>query len=271
MTDINHRQLRPLCSSWLALAVAGVVAFFIAQPARAQAVQQYYYGFPHVTFGNVTERPTEYWQTTYLLRNPSETPATVTLRHFADDGSELSVSIQGVRGVSHEYSIPANGTLTLTTDGHLEPTKTGWTAVQYTNSLVRGQAIFKYHRADGHEDEGIVPLVSLVGPLCILGFPAGTLKTTVPFDNASGLTGVAFANMTNAALTLQADVLNDQGARIGEISAPLQAFGHAAYTIAWTHAFTAGQKGMIVLKTPGVVMLALKINSSGSITTLQAE
>jgi hypothetical protein len=247
----------------------GVLMVLSGLRGRAQSVgspTQYLAGFAHMAFSvfSAAGQPVEYWQSEFKLSNTSSVPALVTLHHFGNDGKPYALSLGGNRSTDHSYTIPANGSIDVSTDLTREATTEGWTACEFTSAGVHGQLIFKLHHGDGTETEATVPMTTRLQGQAIIALPSGTRYVSItPFDNTNGnATGVAMANTANAPITLHAQMLDQNGQDLGEIVNALPAFGHVGIVLPSAYTQTVGKQGTIRVKTPGVITVGILLDST---------
>ncbi len=81
-------------------------------------------------------------RTVFLISNPGGEAATVTLRLLKDDGSPLTLLINGASQSQVEIVIPAGGSLRLETGGTSDPVATGWARLVSTQA-VGAQVLFE--------------------------------------------------------------------------------------------------------------------------------
>lgn len=136
--------------------------------------------FPHIVDGGG-------FKTVLLLTNSSSSNTTAELSLFSDTGDPLQLTIDGQTASQFPVSIPAHGSVRLTTSGESASILVGWARVTASSSAdLNGNAIFRCFTGASLFCEASVPVSP---PVRSIEFYA---------DEEDGfITGVALANPTN--------------------------------------------------------------------------
>jgi hypothetical protein len=156
------------------------------------------------------------WRTTSILANRSSSQASATVSYWNDDGTPLSLSIQGQTSSQFTYTIPPLGSLRIQTDGSGN-LKTGWALVQADQSL-SGMAIYSFFDTGGtFVDEAGAPFSLDFSSMSIFA----DLQNTI-------YTGIALANPNSAAAMVTLTLRDPQSSVIGTTQFNVPANGHLA-------------------------------------------
>ena len=121
-------------------------------------------------------------QTVFLMTNSGSTEATVNLRFFKPDGSDLSLTIGEETASTFVITLAAGATTKVTTSGTSDPIQTGWAQLVSTEP-VAAQELFEIRVNN-----------ELVAQAAVESLGA-TYRSLVFVDQAPGSgTGVAFSN-----------------------------------------------------------------------------
>ncbi|MGA2434989.1 MAG: BACON domain-containing carbohydrate-binding protein [Bryobacteraceae bacterium] len=215
---------------------------------------------PHVASGGG-------WQTIFTLVNTGATSANATLNFFDDNGSALSLPLSfpqtgaTVTESTVSQALAAGATLVIVTQGLNSGNSVTGSAQLTTNGNIGGFAIFQNTAAG---QEAVVPL------------EAGSAKSyTLAFDNTNNLaTGVALANVTSAAVSVNVIVRDATGAQIGTGTIGLAADNHESFMLTdATQGFpvTAGIRGTVEFDTPSagqIGAVGIRATVAGAFTTI---
>ena len=234
-------------------------------------VTQYLVALPHFAYGGP-------WRTQFVISNSSTDAATVTLNYYGDDGTALSVPVNGVSSTSTALTIPANGQTVIEPDYSSSPSNSlgGWVGLQYTNSGIKVQGVFLWHKTGDPADQyhqAAAPIISQVPAACIIPLPSTASSYTLPFDETNGkFSGYGFANTTNTASTVSLTFYDDTGTQLGQYTQQLNPFGHAAFLVRDKIAAAeagGGKKGIMVVSGTGIVPLGFMFTPYYAFATWQ--
>jgi hypothetical protein len=203
------------------------------------------------------------WETTFTLVNTGASPAQATLSFFDDFGNPLQVPMTFPQtGAASESTtvtetLAAGGSLIIETNGNDNYRSVSGSALLTATGNVSGFAIFRYNPS---QQEAVVPLET-----------RNASSYTVVFDNTNGVaTGLALANASDQAVTLNLIVRDESGAQIAGGAINLAAHGHTAVTMSDAYPGTAGIRGTAEISTLAGTFSALGIRftPSQNITTI---
>ena len=222
----------------------------------------------------------ENWTTTFTLVNKSAATVTSRLSFFGDDNSYSSDpngsgpltlpltlpqqnSIPGpLLAASFDRSIAANASLTATTAGPQTPPVLVGSARLAATGAVDGFAIFHQILT---QQEAVVPMETRNASAYLL-----------PFDNSNGLVlGIALANISAQAVTVQVVIRDDTGLQIGSGPLPQMPAGdHFQFGLAAQFPITANKRGTIEFDSPSpgqISVLGLRFTPpNNALTTIPA-
>jgi len=206
------------------------------------------------------------WRTTFTLVNTGTSPAQATLSFFDDFGTplEMSMLFPQTGAVSSSTTVTetlaAGASLIIETNGHDSFRAVTGSAQLTTTGNVSGFAIFRYNPS---QQEAVVPLET-----------RNASSYTVAFDNTNGIaTGLALANESKQAVTLNLILRTENGAQIAGGIVALPAHGHKAMVLSQGYPPTAGIRGTVEIDVPAnsqVSALGLRFTPSQNITTIPA-
>jgi len=203
------------------------------------------------------------WETTFTLVNTGTSPAQATLNFFDDFGTPLLMSLTFPQTGAVSNSTTVTETLApgaswiIQTDGNDAYKAVSGSAQLTTTGNVSGFAIFRY---DPSQQEAVVPLET-----------RNASAYTVVFDNTNGIaTGLALANPSDQAVSLNLIVRDDSGAQIAGGAATLAANGHSAVVLSQQYPGTAGIRGSVEIDGPGgqFSALGIRFTPSQNVTTI---
>jgi hypothetical protein len=161
-------------------------------------------------------------------------------------------------------TIGAGAQLVIETGGTAgQATSQGWAQLTVTGGNVGGSAVFADTTAAGVQ-EAVVPIETRNPSAFVL-----------PFDYTSGRqTGVAVANLSKQAVSVQVVLRNSEGASLGTAAAiSLPALGQNTFMLASSYPAVAGQLGTLELDTPSggqISVVGIRQAATGAITTVPA-
>ena len=223
----------------------------------------------------------ENWTTTFTLVNQSAASATARLSFFGDDNSysldpngsgplALSLTLPQQAGVpgpllaaSFDRTIAPNASLIATTAGPQGNSNVLVGSAQLAaTSSVDGFAIFHHIQT---QQEASVPMETRKASSYLL-----------PFDNIGGLVlGIALANISAQAVTVQVVIRDDNGQQIGGGPLPqLVAGDHFQFGLAAQFPISANKRGTVEFDTPSpgqISVLGLRFTPpNNALTTIPA-
>jgi hypothetical protein len=208
------------------------------------------------------------WTTVISLNNTSASAVTASVVIHGDDGAALNLPVTMIQqgntqsGTASSFAgvINPNATLLITLEDQFAATLPGWIDVLSTGP-VAGFAIFRSTDASGKVSEGTSPLQTQ--------FPS---RIVAPYDNTAGFaTGVALANLSNTAITVNAVISDQNGASLGSQSISLPAAGHMAFYFPDRLAQTAGRQGIVTFQNTaggGLTAVGLRFSPFGTFTSV---
>lgn len=147
------------------------------------------------------------YRTAFSLHNPGATGASANLELFSQDGSALSLDLNGESGSSHAIAIPAGGSTVLRTAGTEPSVRVGWGRL--TGSGPLGGSVRYGFAAGGRtvSEAGIDPASAAAG-------------FAIPVDRRSGIqSGLAVSNPSDSGrLSLDLSLFDAAGARKGPMA-----------------------------------------------------
>lgn len=210
----------------------------------------------------------ENWTTTFALVNKGPASAEARFSMFAEGGAPLQLPLnlpqeqspaETLLAGSLDRTLQSNESLIITTaEMTTVPVQIGSAQVA-ANGSIDGFAIF--HLIPGAQ-EAVVPLETRNAPSYVLAF-----------DQTDGVVlGVALANISAQASTVQAIVRDETGTQIS--SGPLPALagsGHTSFVLSQQFPATANKRGTIQFVPPAgrqISVLGIRTTPAGSTTTL---
>ena len=190
----------------------------------------------------------------FLVLNQNAGEVTITLEFFKDDGTALTLTIEGTTASSFEFKAPARGTLRLQTSGSSATAQAGWARLTATGA-VGAQLLFEI-LVDG----------KLVTQAAVE--PTGPLRAFDLFMRAGDGTnsGIALANITNiSAVNVRLTLRNNKGEEIATKTVQVASQGHLAQFISELfsevgdidgslHGEASGPVTVIALQQTGLVL-----------------
>lgn len=221
--------------------ILALTLFFSAAIALA-GMPSRYHEFAHIGDGGGL-------RTTFLILNQSTQDwANITLEFFSDDGQPWSLDVNGTQASSYSDSVPAGGSVKLTTAGEAAVARGGWARLSATGE-VGAQVLFEIKSGGKLVTQAAV---ESSGPLRYADL-------FVERDQDTN-TGIAVASLSRSGQTRVSLALkDDEGVQLGTAAISLGPLMHSAKFL--TELF------------PGVTELqgTLKVSASGpvTLTTLQ--
>ena len=204
------------------------------------------------------------WQTNITLVNTGTSSAKATLSFFDDSGTPvpMSLTFPQTGAVSNSSvvteTLAPGASVIMETNGHGGYKSVTGSALLATTGNVSGFAIFRY---DPSQQEAVVPLES-----------RNSSSYTVVYDNTNGIeTGLAIANATAQAITLNLIVRDDTGAEIKAGILPLAAHGHTSMILSKAYEGTKGIRGTVeidALSGGQFSALGLRFTPGQNVTTI---
>jgi hypothetical protein len=229
------------------------------------AVTQYLVALPHIAFGGA-------WRTKIVVTNASSTQADVTLSYFATTGTPLALIIDGVAVDHSAVTVPANGAREIEPDWS-GPETSGWAGLNYTSSGIKVQGVFLWHDPKDPADkynEAAAPVISQVGPACIIPLPGAATVYSMPFDETEGrFSGYGFVNTTSSPVVMTLTIYDESGQQWGTYAEQVPGFGHPVFLLKDKVPLAAGRKGRIAISGSGIVPLGFRFTPYYTFTTWQ--
>jgi hypothetical protein len=157
------------------------------------------------------------YRTNFIFVNTTDTPTSATLQFFGDNGTPLSLPINGVDQTSQTLQLTARGVARLVTDGTSNGIKVGWARV--TSAIpIGGSAIFQTTNGGRITSEAGVSASSLASHF---------ITSVESLGSAQSGIGIANPNASNVNLTF--NLRNSLGQIVASTVRPLAASGHTAF------------------------------------------
>lgn len=226
--------------------------FADAQLTMPQAAQTDLY-FPHLADGGPANGQ---WQTRFTFINPNNFTASVTLTLFADSGSPLALNFGNGFVTQTTFTIPANGTVVLASQGSGSVTATGW-AYGSTTLPILANVAFRFLQ------NGTAKLEITASP---------TLPSQAYRSLATPQVGLAVANVYSAPMTAILTVYGNTGQTLGQGSITIPGNGHTSFNLSQVPNVPSTFTGNVVItpQVPGSFFIAWAVysDSSGVISSL---
>lgn len=178
-----------------------------------------------------------------LIFNPHDTAVPATLEFFAEDGSPLSLSIDGTTASQFNVEIPAGGTKRLVVETSSPKVLLAWGRLT-ADQTVAAQLLFEL------SSNGKLTTQAAVEP-----FPPVNLAT-VFVDTISGDSGVALANVSdNSKILLGLTLKDDAGKKVATVHLTLEAREHVAKFISELFPEAAKLRGSLEIVSTGKIVL----------------
>ena len=200
------------------------------------------------------------WNTVITLVNTDAVPAAFTVKFWQQNGTAMSVSLDGIGTVSsYSDKIPVGGTRILNTTGLGSTVSTGWAQVLIQNS-VGGTAILRQLGTSGNSEVAI-PIAALTGK-----------SFTLPFDNGAGFeTGLALINTGSSDSTIAVGVCDEDGNQIASDLITLPAHGSQAFFLRDKYPQLSNRRGEVKYHSSkaDISAAALQFSPGGAFTWFQ--
>lgn len=207
---------------------------------------------PHVVDGDG-------WKTIFTVVNLDSSPASFTLRFYADDGTPAAFPTASGTSSTITGTVAARGAITVETSGTAIPLTQGWAYLD-TPGTVGGTAIFRRVIAGQPNYESSEALDTGLGS-----------HFAMPFDHLNGAaTGFAIVNQTAGTSGMISLVFRDEtGTQLFSDSFPLVGLGHNAFTLTQKYPQLIGKRGTFEVSTTGVYINLLAMHFlNGSFTAI---
>ena len=261
--DVKRLLLAVFCSG-IAMSATEPLSVKTVLQTTSTGVTQYLVALPHIAYGGG-------WRTQVIIANTSAVAADVTLNYFDKNGNPLSVTVGGVSANSTLVTVPANGEETVEPDWQSTTETDAWAGLVYSNAGVKIQGIFLWQNPAspaGQYIEAVVPIIDQAGSMCIIPLPSGGAPQSMLFDETTGhFSGYAFANTTNAAVTLGLTFYDHNGLIVGQFSESLAAFAHDSFLLKTNVPSVANTKGTMRISGQGIAPLGFRFTPNYSFTT----
>jgi hypothetical protein len=261
--DVKRLLLAALCSG-IAMTAAEPLSVKTVLQAAGTGVTQYLVALPHIAYGGG-------WRTQVIIANTSAAAADVTLYYFDKNGNPLSIAFSGVASNNTAITIPANGEQTVEPDWQGATETDAWAGLVYSSAGVKIQGIFLWQNPAspaGQYIEAVVPVIDQAGTMCIIPLPSGSSPQSMQYDETGGhFSGYAFANTTNAAVTLSLTFYDQNGLVVGQFSEPLAAFAHDSFLLKTNVPAVENTKGTVEISGQGIAPLGFRFTPNYTFTT----
>jgi virginiamycin B lyase len=207
---------------------------------------------PHIAAGDG-------WTTAISIINTSPAPVSVTVDLRTGEGKPLVLPVTtSVQGITQNLTtgslsrvLAPNSTLRISAGEQSASLNVGWVDVA-SSAPVGGFAIFRQTGSNGVVSEGTVPLQTQFQS-----------KMVLPFDNTGGfVTGVALTNLAPATATINATILDQNGAQLGVQSIVVAGSGHTSLVLPSQLPASAGAQGVVVFQNPAGPMTGIGLRFS---------
>jgi len=149
------------------------------------------------------------YSTTITILNVSSSPVAGTVKLFNDDGSPKFLQIKGTTGAQFNVTVPANGSVRLTTSDAGSDVTVGWAVVEAATRL---QAFATY---DFHLGNQLYATAGVLGT-------TGAARVVVPIElnGNNEITGIAIGNPQSSSIGVRLRLYDESG---NEVSSALDA------------------------------------------------
>jgi hypothetical protein len=195
-----------------------LLAFLLAVPVWGQfsypAASSTSLIFPHLTDGGGADQK---WKVTITFTNPNTTQATIQVKFYSNNGSQLALDFGQGASATLNLTVPAGGTKSVTSTGASNDMLTGW-GIASSNVPVTGIVLFQASK-DG------TPFWDVAA----LGGGSTYFYTSYAIPDL----GVALANPNTKAVQLRVALRNADGTvpSGSPWTFPLPALGHAVFNL----------------------------------------
>jgi hypothetical protein len=194
------------------------------------------------------------WYSAIYFTNTSQSEVSFPLTFHADDGTALTVAAIG--GSSKTITLAA-GASTVIEAPNAGDLKQGWVSVTVPIG-VTGYGVFRQSVAGIPDQEAVVPLS-----------PANTSNVPMIYDETNYITGVAIANPSGAATTVNITVTDNTGTVIGTATVDLPARNKTAVALRNLPGLSSvvGKQGTVRFSTTSGPVSVLGLRFKGSAFT----
>jgi len=218
-------------------------------------------GWPYDTIAHVVDGGT--WSTEIVLANLDSVESKYKLVFRGDDGRPLVFDVNGRPAAStYTGTIPANGTVTLSTPGTSSTLRSGSAVLDTLGTDEVGiMAIFR-QRITGRPDFEAT----------VIGGNGVEFNSLLPFDNVAGyVTGVAILNpseFSSLAITMQ--IRDEAGVLLRTVPLNLAAGTKQVFVVSERYPETAGKRGTLQFEDVLVSLsvLGFRFSPGGGFTTI---
>jgi|KBSMisStandDraft_5_1062788.scaffolds.fasta_scaffold79411_2 hypothetical protein len=213
---------------------------------HAEAVYSGFSLIPHIADGGGI-------QMEFTLTNLDDTPSTVGLNYYDDNGNPLSITTNAGLSGCVGGTLAPHASCTIRTAGNSIPQVQGWAGI-YTQGNVGASAIFRVSTAPWTGSEVMIPAT-----------PARNNRFSLALDQRdSAVIGLAIVNplATNIAVTVT--FRGEDGALIVADTFNMGSRAHRSIVPSSSYPATAGKRGTIDISTTGthLSVLALRFGPS---------
>jgi hypothetical protein len=203
--------------------------------------------FPHLVDGGP---PANLWITSLTFVNPHlSTSAAAYVSFYDDNGNPLRLDFGDGATSTINFTVPPQGTATLTSKGASATTVEGWALVIATLPL---EGVVQYAFSSGGNPQQSISVQA-------------TPMSTVFRSAATSNTGIAVANPLSNPLTVIVSAVDSTGNLAGQASFVVPALGHHAFNLFQAlPALPSGFQGSVVLDGSGSDFVALFVSVNGS-------
>jgi len=154
------------------------------------------------------------WTTSVLLVNPTDAAITGTVQFLNQNGTATQMTANGTTATSFPYSIPRRSSIKLSTAGSSAGIQSGsvWVTPDAGENAPAALSLFSYKQAQFTVSEaGVLPFAGT-------GFRMYTEVSGFPGDIGSVQAGIAIANTSSAAATVNFELFQQDGSSSGLVS-----------------------------------------------------
>ena len=179
------------------------------------------------------------WKTIVTLVNLDTTPATYTLKFFADNGTPMVVQTTAGTGSSISGTLPPSGSQVIETNGGSATLSQGWALLE-TASIIGGSAIVRLTIAGQPDYEASHPILTYVQGK----------RFALPFDETTSSTGIAIVNPLDfTGLRVDVTFRGEDGTVFSTDWFMLTPMQHTAFPLASRYSQAIGKRGVVEFAT----------------------
>lgn len=240
----------PKIRCWIVTAVSLATLPLTAQfyPQGSQVISY----FPHLTVGGPSGAS---WTTTLTFVNPHQTVGALATAYFYDDnGNPLALDFGSGPVSTFNFSVPAQGSITLRATTTSSVARSGWGVVASGLPL---QGVLQYILSSGGVPQQGVSVQAT---------PASHLFRSPATRN----TGVALANPNGSTISVNVQAIDASGKAVAQTSATIPAFGHTAFQLFQVLPTLASTfQGSVVINAPlaSFYFVALTLGADGVLSS----